>query len=242
MGMIDNKYVFLARLALKYRLSLDNLCIIEGIQVNDSNNNNLFNSLLNNNPNLDKALRFLLTIENNGTYKNAQYDNDKVNLVRLGYETKGEATFKRIQAKKHIEYIRLSQEFSKLSEQEKKNPAAQELLSKINNLRSSISPLDEEERQYKSTLEIYKLDQQMREKSGLIKRPLTMNEVLIIAKYRLKFAISQEIVANDFGINYNTLAEYESYLSDEALKEKLKALNDYNTTLFFSSKRGFKSK
>ena len=169
-------------------------------------------------------------------------DDDKVRLAKLGYETKGEAAFKRIQAKKYIEYIRLSEELSKLSPEERESSDVSELYSKLEAIKASINPLDEEERQYKAILGIYQIDQQMREKRGLNKRPMTQKEVLIAAKYRLKFALSEEYISNDFDINYNTLANLESSMSDEVLKARLNNLNEYSTSLHFKRKRGFKRK
>ena len=226
--MDDKKrYGLLGALALKYRLSLENVCMLEGIPITKENKNMIYDKLITSNFDLERAFRFLFTVDSLGISPNPKADADKVRLAKLGYETKGEAAFKRLQAKKYLDYLKLNQELSKIPSDQQDNDDVRKLKNKLNSLKSSISPLDSEERQYKFALELYKMDQQIREKAGKPKRNLTPKEIMTISRYRLKFAVSCESVAEDFSINQHTVSILESDIQDEVLKARLKNLNNY---------------
>lgn len=224
--MEENRYVFLGKLALKYRLSLENLCMIEGVPTNNETKKLMYERIINSNLSFERAFRYLFTVENIGISTKSKYEDDKVRLAKLGYETKGEAAYKRLQAKKYIDYLSLKQQLSIL-DSSNVTPEIEELRKKLESLESSLSPIDEEERQYKTILEIYKLDMQIREKLGREKRGITYHEALIASKYRLKYAISREAIAADFGLNTHVFEDRESQYDDEVFKIKLNNLNGY---------------
>lgn len=61
-----------------------------------------------------------------------------------------------------------------------------------------------------------------------LKRNLTVDDTIVISKYRIKYCYSRNYISNTLGINRNYLASTEGKIKDDNLKQKLKLLSEYN--------------
>ena len=88
-----------------------------------------------------------------------------------------------------------------------------------------------EENQVKINKMLNELNKIDNEFNGLKKRtkgdPITLEEILIISKYRLKYAISRESICDYLEISIGAVRHAEEKITDEKLKEKLKNLSEY---------------
>lgn len=76
--------------------------------------------------------------------------------------------------------------------------------------------------------ELYKTDRDFRDlKYRIHDKDLTLEDVAIISRYRIRHVISRETIARDYEISDRTLKNGEIKLSSNILKEKLNALSDY---------------
>jgi len=76
--------------------------------------------------------------------------------------------------------------------------------------------------------ELNKIDNQFNELKKRKKgEPLTLEEILIISKYRLKYAIPREAACEYLDLTSSSVRHAEEKITDESLNKKLKNLSEY---------------
>ena len=68
-------------------------------------------------------------------------------------------------------------------------------------------------------------------------QPLSKEELLTVAKYRLKYAYSREDVSHILGINASGYRSAEEHINDINIKNKIQLINDYYMNINSNKKR-----
>ena len=193
------KYKFLGDLALKYRLSLENVCRIAGLDVNSENKTELYNIFL--------SLGY--------DYKAAAFE------YLFTYETVNEKPAKsalaRKNAKKFIDSFNVVPRDPSLILKDMENENDEKKLMRLRDEMDAYEELYKEELDYEALKRIIK--------AGDYK--LTLNDFLIIEKYRLKNALSQISISKELDMFRDKINRWEANIEDEELKSRLKDLSDF---------------
>lgn len=254
--MIDandrRKYFFLSKIALKYRLSLNNMCRLLHIDVNENNKINLYNNLLIANPDEEDGLRFLLCSEYINEYdkKNGEYSIQE--KTEKGLEEKLESNIKRAKISRKLEeYNNLQKiilnDIPKRIDLAKNNKDA----SLLNSLKEKLDSLKkqydlmtndlivaDEDIEFEDFYNVYKKIKENAKKEGK-NIHLTHKEGLIISRYRYIHGISQVKMCEKLDIVVETLKRLEENNKelDPILYFKIKKLDSHLCDFYFSTRK-----
>ena len=216
-----NKYRFLGALALKYRLSLVNVCrlaITLGIVAKSST---IYENILDcmygvrNRDSQDIVpIKYLFNVET---------ANETVDERRKAYD----------EARKFIDIFKV------VPRNLKEIARDTELALKENNEEKLRKLRDEQDAYfllYGEEVNYNTLKAQINEtkKSGN-RFILSDNDISIIAKYRLKYALSKVAITDDLGISRNNYDKREKKIIDPRILLKIRLLNDYYEDLLYSN-------
>ena len=185
------KYRFLGDLALKYRLSLENVCRFAGLEVNSENMTNIYNTFIN----IEYEYK-LSAFEYLFTYETVNEKPSKSALARRD-------------AKKFIDSFNVvPRDPASIVEDLKKE--TDEV--KLRKLRDEMDAYDE---LYKEELDYENLKKAIQSENY----KLTYNDFIIIEKYRLKLAFPQTFISKEFNMSRDTVKKWESLLFRFAFKK-----------------------
>lgn len=120
------------------------------------------------------------------------------------------------------------------SESKKKETLAGFYLRKLN----SLDPNSDEYENEINKLNKVESDFNDLFESKILSEGLSPANMLIIEKYRLKHAMTMKRMSDITHINESSLRSAESRIQDQKLIEKLKNLNEYNSSILLQIKRG----
>ena len=191
----ENLYKLIFKIALTYRLSLENICILLGKEINEENKLEIYNMcmyLFGKQLDLKEAYEYLFNYE---TVK----EPEKISKRSL-----------------NLASLFISQYKIALKSEDKE---------KLKRVYSMLTDIDNK---------ILKL------KNREIDSLLTVEEALIISKYRLKYAIARKKISESLDVNLGTLFEREQKVDDEILSYKLNLLSQYHFDIVNNDKRNVK--
>lgn len=191
----ENLYKLIFKMALTYRLSLKNICILLGKEENENNQLEIYNMclyLFGNNLDLRIAYDFL-----------------------FNYETINEPE----------KISKRSLTLASLFLSQYKEAAKSGNKEKLRKVYSSLTEID---------------NKFLKLKDREIQSTVTEEETLIIAKYRLKYCISQKKISEYLDVQRRTLIMKEKNIEDEILSYKLNLLSNYHFDIVSNDKRNRK--
>lgn len=247
------KFTFLSKIALKYRLSLNNLCRIMHIDVNEKNKLELYQNLLIANPYEEDALRFLLCSECVGEYNKKVDGNLTIEeKIDKGLEEKLESDLKRAKVSRMLdEYNNLQKSIlidipKSVEVASKRND--KDLLNALNtklenekdkyNIMTDKLTVSKEDVDFDNFFENYKKMKKNIKKDGKVLH-LTPEEGLIISRYRYMHGISQLKICAKLDIVVETLKRFEEKNKeiDPTLYLKIRKLDSHLSDFYASTRR-----
>lgn len=213
-----NRYNFLYILALRYRLSLKNICkinkMISGVNLAPD----------------DIYKKICLSVYGDESDNNYE----KTTFFYLAYrETLNEKiSWQQYAFSKAVDYIKKYRIFPR-----KYNFIMSDIeLIEKNGDSPSLKKLKDE---LEASLELFKEDYNYDKLKELMRKGLRLkpSDIVIISKYRLKYAISQEKICEELEYYTSSLRRREPIIEDTNLKERLNMLNEYYKDLTYGRRK-----
>ena len=207
MNQEKSKYMFIAILALKYRLSLSSIKSLFGIKMDSDD---LYNIIMKYNvggqsDEMSTKLRYLFT----------ETANESPRLAAISRKNTFDYIKKfGIMLPRELKYI--ENDIEKATSSNNKD-----ILEKLSKEKDAYNELFKEEIMYEKFKKDY-LEGKVSLYSGRD----------IIAAYRIKNAISQLVICDELKISRKSIFYYEKKLENPILEEKVEKLNDYVLTLY----------
>lgn len=181
----ENYYKFIGKIALEFRLSLDNICKITGKENTEENRLSFYNTLEKiNGKDLDLMDKYKYLFFYETLY-------EKESISKIAYT-------------KAVNYIKRYKQANKEKDVEK--------------IKKLMYELNKTEIDFNLT----------KDKFG--KEILTLEDIEVISKYRIKNLISRERLCEDYGYSRSTLEKREFQLKDDVISAKLKILGEFLST------------